>query len=189
MSKQSQSDGPIQSWSTKANSGVVRRKKRVITTVLFVILCVAIYYLYPTIRSQYNNNFTVGKDCTDSKREECTLLNESVKLFDASKVKDLSRVVDNIRKTRDYSQDPNLMYVLVTYDINRSDGDNGRKDLNQLKKVYTKAGYDKVLVQVGAVKPSDLEEKIKFLEDQAMQVKKNNWGVKTDGTTQQGVPQ
>ena len=187
MVKQSNIDSSAQSWSSKTKSTNIRRRRLLILAAAFIAGGVGLYLVLPTARNFYDNNLTGGEDCTNSKREDCVLLNEAVKNLDPTKIQDLNATVEKIKRIDGYTNNQNLLYVLVIYDINRSDGDAGRKDLNRLKKVYSKAGYDKVLSKIDASVPSTLEVQVKALEEQEQQVKKNSWGIKPDGSTQQGV--
>src|SRR3990167_10263593 len=178
----------VESYNTKSRSSVARRNifrnKFVIVIFLAAIVGLGVYLYRDKIVEFTQKNNKPEQTCQNPASEKCALLKEAIGLLDPTQIQKLHAVVEKIKSTKDYQKDPSLMYVLVIYDINLSDGVNGRQDLIKLTSAFLgREAYDPVLVQVGAVNPDSFEVQIKFLEDQQEQVKNNNWGVTPDGSS------
>ena len=149
-----------------------------ITIVILILVC-GIFVFYNT---QQDNTRKPTDDrgaktnCSEQTTEACTVLKEAVALLDPGKVKELSVIVEKIIKIKGYDKDPNLLYVILTYYINLSDGGNSRKTYDSLKNIYNEnVGYDSLLEN--AKKPVDLEPIVVFLEKRAGEVEKNSYTV------------
>lgn len=148
-------------------------------TIVILILAGGIFVVYKSQQDKIKkptDERGVKTNCSEQTTEACTVLKEAVALLDPGKVKELSVVVDKINKIKGYDKDPNLLYVILTYYINLSDGGNSRKTYDLLKNIYKEnVGYDSLLVN--AKKPVDLEPIVVFLEKQSAEVKKNSFTV------------
>lgn len=138
--------------------------------IIIVIVCVALLivgigglFVYKNYQSTHSTT-----DC--SKSTKCKeLLKEAIKSLAPKEVAGLAKSVDKIKGFKGYEKNPDLLYVLVTFYINLSDGINARKYLDMLKSVYnSKKGYDPLLYEAGIAvkKPSDLESIASFLQKQ-----------------------
>lgn len=177
----SQPPKSVESHDTTSHSSLARRNifKNKFVVVIFLIAVVGLgVYLYrDKLVEIIQKNNESEQTCQNPASEKCVLLKEGLGLFDPAQVQKLHDVVGKIKATKDYEQDPNLLYVLVTYDLNLSDAENARKDLNLLKNVYKpNVGYDPLL-RNNAKTPKQLEEDVAFLERQNKYLKANFWGV------------
>jgi len=150
-----------------------------IVLVIIIVLIIGGFFIYmgqsdrskKTISSQGNK-----ENCSNKSTKTCLVLKEASGLLEPGKVKELSVVVDKIKKTQDYDKNPNLLYVILTFYINLSDGTNARKNFNLLKNTYKEdVGYNSLLIN--AKKPVDLERIVVFLEKSAAEVDKNSYTV------------
>ncbi|HTE22434.1 MAG TPA: hypothetical protein VK674_05340 [Candidatus Limnocylindria bacterium] len=106
-----------------------------------------------------------GPKCTYRMLEKARLS------LDASKVAKLEPAVGEIEQIPGYDQDPNCLFVVLTYYINISDAAKARELLNKLEKVYTPSeGYETVIVEQ-AKTPKELRPMVKFLEEEAARYK------------------
>jgi hypothetical protein len=95
------------------------------------------------------------------------LLGRAAVVLDPTKVGELEPITDEIRQAPKYDQDPNCLYVLVTYYINTSDGTLAKEANNKLEKVYNpEKGYDEAIAR-DAKSPQALRPSVDFLVKQA----------------------
>lgn len=87
--------------------------------------------------------------------------------FNAAQVDQLSKTVGHIEKNVEYKDDPNCLYVLVTYYINISDSEKAAAHYAQLEKAYDpETGYSSVIADV-ARKPGQLKPTVDLLKETA----------------------
>jgi hypothetical protein len=118
---------------------------------------------------------------TCSQKRQCAaLLKEGIKSLDPKKAKDLDKTVAKIKKYPDYQHEPSLLFIMVTYYINRTDATNARTYLTMLANSYDQQkGYDKLLAAKGinAQEPILLAQTVKSLEEQQKSLQSNFYGV------------
>jgi hypothetical protein len=86
--------------------------------------------------------------------------------FDPKNVAKLEPQIHEIEKIPGYDEDPNCLYVSLTYYINISDAAKSREVYDKLTKVYVPSeGYETVIVDV-AKKPDVLKPNVEFLEQE-----------------------
>lgn len=149
------------------------------TTIIIFVLACGIFVIYKSQQDKLKkttDGLGVKTNCSVQTTESCSVLKEAVYLLDPSKVKELSVVVDKIKNISGYDKNPNLLYVILTFYINLSDGENAKKTYELLNNSYkTDVGYDPLLVN--AKKPAELESIINFLQKLSADVKKNSFTV------------
>ena len=103
-------------------------------------------YIYPT------------RDCTIKSTDSvCAILQESSVLLQPKTSDKLQPYVTKIIKVKDYQNDPNLVYVLLTYSINTTNGQGVKNYYTLLLKDYnTKYGYN-IVIKKYALLPVSLK--------------------------------
>ena len=156
-----------------------RLNKRIILVVIAIVLLLvaALLILLKQDSKELNEVEPVVVSCAeDPTTETCLALKEAAELIDPSKVKELSTVVEKIKNITGYENDPNLLYVLLTYYLNISDGTNAKKYYDLLVSAYkSEVGYDPILTNV--INLDELERIVKFLENSSTEAKKNSYTV------------
>jgi|GEM_PF-1678865 len=137
------------------------------------------YRTYTWYKDRTSTN-QAGISCAEQSSKSCSVLKEAKPLLDPKKVQELSKVVARIQEVSGYKQDPDLLYVVLTYYINLSDAANARKYYDLLAEVYQPGvGYDPILGSQ-TLKPEELKVTVMFLEQQNESLKANFGGVPKD---------
>jgi len=132
----------------------------------------------------YLNSQKTG-NCAHKSNKACMVLKEAIPLLNNGDVKDLSKTVGKIQSIKNYSKDPNLLYVTVVYYIDLSDTKNASSNLDLLTKAYkSNVGYDPILGD-STQTPEQLKVNITALNNIQISNRANFWGVTSQGTTQQ----
>lgn len=80
--------------------------------------------------------------------------------------KQLQPIVEQIRNTEGFTEDPNCLYVVLTYYINVSDPNEARRYFTDLEKVYNpEVGYNEIITP-GSLSLEQLGATVVFLEQQ-----------------------
>jgi hypothetical protein len=86
------------------------------------------------------------------------------------RLEQLDQIVDKIVKLPGYEQDPNCLYIVLTFHINASDAAGSQHYLSKLEKVYNpRVGYDQALEAAQAKTPAELQPTVDFLQQQGQQ--------------------
>lgn len=98
--------------------------------------------------------------------QQCSqqLLSRAAANFEPSKYEELEKIVNETKQVVGYEQDPDCVYVALTYYINISDAANARKAYEQLKTAYDpEKGYEPAL-GYNAQLPEKFKPIVEFLE-------------------------
>lgn len=153
------------------------RKKIIIFLAVLTVLAGAGVFAWKSgyfLTDKTEQEVQIKPDCSkDSASEYCIVLKEAVELLDPSKVKELSVVVEKIKKLEGYDKDSNYLYVILTYYINLSDAENARITYDLLINVFnSESGYDPIVTD--AKIPEDLEPIVVFLEKTSEEADKHS---------------
>lgn len=132
--------------ATKQKSGVVVGKpeprrlphlpKWVVPMVLGILILIAGWLLYQHHRSDEKKAQLVAETVCETS-DNGNILKEAAANLSPSKSASLLPVVQKIQKLKMYQQDPNCLYIIVTYYTNIGNGNSAATYLAKFNKVYT----------------------------------------------------
>ncbi|HSX45176.1 MAG TPA: hypothetical protein VLF39_03695 [Candidatus Saccharimonadales bacterium] len=140
----------------KPTKNLGKRFKYIICFLLMVILAAALATAASILIVRHREN---GPKCSNS------VLSAAAPNLDPKKVLDLQNNAAQIESIKNYKQDPNCVYVELTFHINNIEPQKARADLNDYKKVYSLSkNLSKILGKTDSLdgleaKVADIEKK------------------------------
>jgi hypothetical protein len=128
------------------------------------LIAIAVAGIIAVIANRETKPAVTTRGCSSSlNRQAATVLSPD-------RLEQLDSIVDKVVKLPGYEQDPNCVYIVLTFYINASDAANSRHYLSKLEKVYNpRVGYDQALEAAQAKTPAELQSTVDFLQQQAQQ--------------------
>jgi hypothetical protein len=153
---------------------IPNRFKRAIPIVVVVIVLVVGLAIYLNHRNDERKAQLAAKTVCETS-DSGALLNDAAESLEPTQTIQLKPILKQIQALKSYQQDPNCLYVAVTYYLNIQDPINAQAYLTKFNKVYTTTSLSKRLTGYQSV--AEMRKQVAELQVIQKEAAKNMIGI------------
>jgi hypothetical protein len=144
-----------------------RRLISLLVGIVFIIVGGILLRTQTDLFTSNSNGQVVQEDYTQ-------FVQQASQLLSPEKVEELGVLVEQVKSRQGYETSTDVMYIVVTYYINRANETEARANMTKLRAAYKpEVGYSKELLKVQPLSLDQLEARITFMANQIKQFETN----------------